>query len=213
MRRDASSRSDLSAATAAFRNYIGLKLHFNDHIVWNRNQHSKIGQEALLKRKDAFLFMRLVDNFPKQDDQIERMVTLFKNNPSAWIGDLFTEETKELHRRRMAIVNSLSYSFTNDIDKIVDLMLQCSMSVKDLLKSKDNKVPGLIYMEPDIIGGIKDETLALLDKATGYCRQETNDPLWNQRSFILGKYKYWLHLKEGKLEEGISKLVECGKRL
>lgn len=212
MRSTTSSGSDLDRALRAFKNYVGIKIHFNDSMVWRRGSPLKLSEATLLKRRDAYLFTRMADTYPSEDDQCEMYVTMFKGNRSAWIGSAFEHETKIEHRNRMAVVNSLSYAFRSDIDRIVDFMEFKGYSIKQAFLPLDGLAPPIISEEADIIGGVKDETLALLNKVLGFCSRPTLDPLWNNRAFMLSKYQHWLPLNDDKLEEGISKILACEKR-
>jgi hypothetical protein len=85
-------------------------------------------------------------------------------------------------------------------------------SIKDAFLPRDGAAPPVISENADIIGGVNDETLALLDRALGFCSRLTDDPLWNQRAFSLAKYRHWLTFDSVKLENGISALINSEKR-
>ena len=212
MRSRTSSRIDLDRSLQAFKNYVGLKIHFNDAMVWRRGSPLRLTETTLLKRRDAYLFTRMADTYPSEDEQCEMFVTMFKQDKSAWIGKAFEHETKIEHRNRMAVLNSLSYAFRSDIDRIVDFMEYKGYTLKEAFLPRDGLSPPIISEDADIIGGIKDETLALLNKALGFCSRPTLDPLWNSRAFMLSKYQHWLPFDGKKLEDGISKIVACDKR-
>ena len=206
MRSAANLNPNLDGAVQTFRDYVGLKLHFNDPFIWHRGFKSRIGEEQLLKRKDAYIFVRMADEIPDREERIQKFISAFKQNPQTWVGEIFEEEQKEYHKKRMSVVNALQYSFRTDIDKIVTLMQDNQIDVRKLLVSKGD-VPYLIKNESEIPGGIKDETLALIERAFKFCSTDTIDPLWQRRAFMLGKYHYWLKVKDEFLDQQLSKLV------
>lgn len=212
MRSRTTSGAALESALRAFKNYVGVKIHFNDSMVWRRGSPLKLNEATLLKRRDSYLFTRMAETTPDEAEQCEIYVTMFKQNQSAWIGEAFEHETKVAHRNRMAVVNSLSYAFRSDIDRIVDYLSWKNISLKQAFLPDEGLSPPIISDERNIIGGIKDETFALLNKALGFCSRPTLDPLWNNRAFMLSKYQHWLPFDDRKLEEGISQLVACDKR-
>ena len=206
MRSAANFNSNLDSPLQTFRDYVGLKLHFNDPFIWNRNFKSRIGEEQLLKRRDAYMFIKLSEEIPDREERIQRLISAFKKNPATWVGEVFEEDHKDFHKKRMAVVSSLQYSLRSDIDKLVTFMDEHSIDVRKLLVSKGN-VPYIIKNEADIPGGIKDETLALIEKAFKFCSNDTIDPLWQRRAFMLTKYHYWLNVKDEFLDQQLSKLV------
>lgn len=213
MRTGSEKNPSLTRALAVFKDYVGLKIHFNDQMVWRRGQPLKLDEYNLLKRRDTYLFVRIAEETNDRDAIFERLVSMLKRNQSAWIGEYFEEETKQYHRERMAVVNALTYSFKMDVERVTDFMLEKKVTLKQAFLPKDGQAPLIIQEEPNIIGGIKDESLALLNKALGFCSRITNDPLWNRRAFVLSKYQHWLPLADEHLDEGISKVVLCDQRL
>jgi hypothetical protein len=87
-------------------------------------------------------------------------------------------------------------------------MLDNKIDVKTLLKS-DGQSPYIISNESDIIGGITDETLALLDRAFKFTEQETIDPLWDQRKFSLRKYRYLVEIDKAFYHEQLGILISA----
>lgn len=189
-----------------FREYVGLKLHFNDPFVWHRGFKSRLGDQTLLKRKDAYMFFKVADDIPDREQRIQKFISLFKKDPRAWIGDIYEEAHVDYHKKRMAVLSALKYSFTTDIDKIVTFMEEREINVRDLLVTKD-KPPYIIRYESEIPGGIKDETYALIEKAFKFCRPGSGDPLWERRGFMLSKYHYWLEIDMTFLDQQLSKLL------
>lgn len=206
MRTSSDPDTRLENAVQVFRDYVGLKLHFNDQFVWHRGFRSRLGRDQLIKRKDAYMFIKTAEEMPDREKRIQVFISAFKKDPKAWIGDIYEEDHQSYHKKRMAVVNSLRYSFSTDIDKIVMFMEERKIDVRGLLASKD-KPPYIIRHESDIPGGVKDETYALIEKAFKFCKLGQGDPLWERRSFMYSKYHYWLNIDPEFFDQQLSKLV------
>lgn len=206
MRAAEGSITDLSEAVKTFQDYVGIKLHFNDHLVWNRDTRLRLQQEQLLKRKDAFVFFRMNEQEPNREDRVQRLFSMFKRNKSAWSGAIFEEEHTIFHKQRMTVIRSLKHVVKTDIDRLVMFMEERKIDVRKLLLS-DGQKPYIISREHEILGGITDETLALLNKGFKFCNQETIDPLWEERAFMLNKYGYCLEADSEFLKQQYNKLI------
>jgi len=201
--------TDIESALGVFKEYVAVKLSFkpgDSRSVSAKNLN--FSSDTLLARSDAFMFVRVAEQYTKREDRIQRLVSLFKNNPSAWIGDLFSLDQQKIHSRRMVVIGSLSYVFRTDIERIVDHMSSNGLSLRGLLLPDGGNAPRLIQDQEDIIGGVQDETLALLHRALGFASRETADPLWNLRASILRKYSRWLSMDKDVLFKAVGTLTE-----
>lgn len=160
-----------------------------------------------MSRKDAFVFFDLADRFSREEN-IQIWISLFKQNQKGQCGNVLEEEYKEYHKDRLRIINSIKYSFRTDIERLKMFMLDNKIDVKTLLKS-DGQSPYIITNESDIIGGVTDETLALLDRAFKFTEQETIDPLWDQRKFSLRKYGYLVEIDKAFYHEQLGILISA----
>lgn len=210
MRTTSSGLSDLTEATQAFQDYVGIKLHFNDHLVWTRNTRLRLKQEQLLKRRDAFVFVRLAEQVPDREARIQQFISMFKQNKSAWAGNIFEEDTIRFHKKRMTVVQALRHVVRTDVDRIIMFMEERKIDIRKLLLC-DGQSPYIITHEHDILGGVTDETLALINKGFKFCDQDTIDPLWEERAFMLNKYGYCLDADNEFLKQQFNKLVAVGR--
>lgn len=206
MRSGAYGNIDLREPLAAYRDYVGLKLHFNDQFVWHRDMRVNQKEEQLLNRKDAFLFIKFADNESDREKRIQKLISLFKNDKRAWIGQIFEEDQVAFHKRRMATIGALKYNFRTDISKIVNMMEEREIDIRRLLLN-DGQSPYIIQNESSIPGGVSDETLALLERAFKFCSQPTIDPLWEERAFMLRKYQSWIDVDGDFLKQQLNRLV------
>ena len=166
-----------------------------------------LGEEQLLKRRDAFYFMQLAEQHDREKI-IQMFVSMFKRKRDSWIGEVLEEENVEYHKKRMSVINSLKYVVRTDIERLVLFMNERQIDVRTLLLS-DGQSPYIVTHQTDIIGGITDETLALIERAFKFCRQPTMDPLWEERKFMLGKYSSWIEVDGEFLKQQLNRLVEA----
>ncbi len=204
---EASKNSFLSAPLRTFQDYVGLKLHFNGELNWKRHMVLSLKEEQLLKRKDAYYFIQLAEQHDREAI-IQMLVSMFKRKRESWIGEILEEENVAHHKKRMAVVNSLKYVVRMDIERLVLFMEEREINVRKLLMS-DGQSPYIVTHQSDIIGGVTDETLALIDRGFKFCSQPTIDPLWEERKFMLGKYGSWLDVDSEFLKQQLNRLVEA----
>lgn len=188
----------MSAVLSCFRDYVGLKVHFNEDMIWNRNMGKRLTEETLCGRRDYQFFQRLAYQIPDREERIQYFISCFLNDPNSWIGEMLDQEKMHVHKQRMRTVNALDYHFRNDVDNIINFMYDYKISVRELLLT-DGQAPRIIRELPNVIGGVTEETLALLDIGFKYCNQVSSDPLWHQKSFLIAKYKYLLKLDNPNL--------------
>jgi hypothetical protein len=191
-----------------FRDYIGLKVHFN---VWDFNWLS-IKTKALLpsaldKRNDKNLFVALTRTYPKPEDRRELFITSFLINRNTWIGDIFHEELKTDHYKRMIKSRSLIYTVNNDLENIYDFMLDEHYTFKELLLTNEQR-PKLLKFKNRIPGGVTDETIAIIDTLFGFTKYSSNNPLWNEERLKYHKYGFLLKIDELKqIKPNLTKLL------
>jgi hypothetical protein len=207
MRTETSKNSFLSEPLRTFQDYVGLKLHFNGDLNWKRHMVLTLGEEQLLKRKDAYYFIQLAEQHDREKI-IQMLVSMFKRKRDSWIGEILEEENVDYHKKRMAVINSLKYVVRMDIERLVLFMEERKIDVRGLLLS-DGQTPYIVTHQSDIIGGVTDETLALLERAFRFCSQPSIDPLWEERKFMLGKYSSWIDADSVFLKQQFNRLVEA----
>ena len=178
----------------AYKEYVGLKLHFNEwDFIWRPDHEYRMGSDAWNKRRDKAFFTRLSVIKPKRPDRIEFLVSAFMRNRNTWIGEIFDEEIEESHRVRMSHRRAIMYNFRVDCDNIQDHLQSQNMRLIDLLKVGTSQ-PRIF--EGRVDGGVTEETLSILDHFFSFTKQSTNNLLWEENRLKLHKYKYTLGLQE-----------------
>jgi hypothetical protein len=188
----------------AFSLYNSLKLHFTSksYDFFKYNGKSNISIEAFENRKDKYHFYKLSRQNEKED-YINFLVSNFLVKDSLWAGDLLQEEAIIAYKNRMATIQSLSYVFKNDLQKLKDVV----GDPNDLLKT-DGDYPILLTMT--LQKDIQYETLCIMADLMGFL------PMWDKKiadtirfpdySQRLKKYMPFLPYDKNKFKQLI---MEC----
>lgn len=103
----------------AYKTYLALKSHFGNknYDYFKYNGRSRASQQTFDKRNDKYFFHKLSNH----RDVINFLVANFLEGNVNWIGDMVNEEAAEkTYRAWKKRIDSLSYNFTNDLDKLDD---------------------------------------------------------------------------------------------
>lgn len=105
-------------AFQAYKTYLALKSHFNNksYDFFKYNGRTRASIKTFEKRSDKYFFYKL----SKHNDCINYLASNFLEG-DAWVGDLVNEQTAEkTYRAWRKRIESLSYTFNNDLDKLED---------------------------------------------------------------------------------------------
>ena len=105
----------------AFCLYTSLKLHFNSDTYDYFRYHGKVSTsiEAFENRKDKYHFYKLSRRFINDDQGRDFIVANLVHDSNVWIGHLLTNESDIEYRKRQKIIQSLTYTFTNEIASLM----------------------------------------------------------------------------------------------
>ena len=184
-------------AFEVYRIYRGLKFHFttknydfktfhaitvNDVDQWNKSNFCEIfafysNKLSIVKLKDFFIanFLNDVKYFP----------TNFENEYNIYL-------------KWLGKINSIKYNFEKDAMKIKNFLIQNNMQINDILRSKNGKLPIILYMVFKNI--INYESFIILDNI--FCIlvnldfiSSDNKILYGNRILLLKKYKSFFIIK------------------
>ena len=116
-----------------------------------------------------------------------------ENPAKVWIGDI----KRNGHDNWLVwqkLHSGLSYTFQQDCERLVGLMEEKQHSFNDLFKTMGGHPPSLrLYYKQQICL----ESLIILDMILGFMKdwdKKLKDPLWEQLSFKVRKYKPFLSI-------------------
>jgi len=153
----------------AFTIYNALKLHFTsesyDYFKYRGKSRTTI--DSFEKRKDKYYFYKL-SRQQNEEDYIQFLVSNFLENPNLWVGELVQEESIARYKKRMAVIQSLSYQFKNDCEK-----LRSGVDDANQLFQTKGDYPILLVSSLQKVTEI--ETLCILNSLIGFF------PLWKKK--------------------------------
>lgn len=151
--------------------YQALKLHFttDQYDFFKYNGKSHISVEAFEKRKDKWHFYKLSRRLQNKDDMMNFIVANFVNNENTWIGELLDEQSDIVYRQRQKVIQSLSYTFQNDCDRLFSGVANPNV----ILQSESGDYP--ILLTKALRKEIEIETLCILDVLLGFI------PMWTKK--------------------------------
>jgi hypothetical protein len=155
----------------AFGIYQALKLHFTQesYDYFKYNGKTNITLSSFENRKDKWHFTKLSKKFSNKDDLVMFLVSNFLNDSNAWIGSLLQEEADDSYKKRLKIIQSLSYTFENDCKVLFE-------DIKDgnsLLIVQNGDHP--ILLKKTLQKAIEIETFCILAKILGFL------PMWKKK--------------------------------
>ena len=153
----------------AFTIYNALKLHFTNekYDYFKYKAKSRTSIDSFEKRKDKYYFYKL-SRQQKQEDYIQFLVSNFVEKPEAWVGELLVDDAIQIHKKRMAVIQSLTYKFRNDCNKLKSM-------VDEPNKLFQTKGDYPILLTTSLQKEIELETLCILNSLINFF------PLWKKK--------------------------------
>jgi hypothetical protein len=179
----------------SYKLYNALKLHFesDSYDALKYNFKTSVKPTSFFKRKDKFFFAKLAKTYER--DLREFYVANFKNDVK-YVGDMLNEGGERYYREHKKVMESLSYQFENDINKLRDL----DVEFDSLLEAEENNHPLIVrlWMQDEILL----ETVVILDALTGFVEREnkkiTDTIIWPDIYRKIMKYKPFVKFNKDK---------------
>ena len=179
----------------SYKLYNALKLHFETDGYDAIKYHFKtsIKPTSFFKRKDKFFFAKLAKTY--EDELKEFYIANFKNDVK-YVGDMLNEGGERYYRDHKKIMESLTYQFQTDINKLYDM----DVPFDSLLEAEENNHPLIIklWMQEEILL----ETVVILDSLTGFMDREnkkiTETIIWPDIYRKIMKYKPFVKFDRDK---------------
>ena len=181
----------------SYKLYNALKLHFETDGYDAIKYHFKtsVKPTSFFKRKDKFFFAKLAKTY--ESELKEFYIANFKNDVK-YVGDMLNEGGERYYRDHKKIMESLTYQFQTDINKLNDM----DVSFDSLLEAEDNNHPLIIklWMQEEILL----ETVVILDSILGFVEREnekiTDTIIWPDIYRKITKYKPFVKVSFNKFK-------------
>tara|TARA_B100002019_G_scaffold245234_1_gene222529 strand:- start:561 stop:1154 length:594 start_codon:yes stop_codon:yes gene_type:complete len=179
----------------SYKLYNALKLHFesDSYDALKYNFKTSVKAQSFFKRKDKYFFAKLAKTYER--DLKEFYIANFKNDVK-YVGDMLNEGGERYYRDHKKVMESLSYQFENDINKLRDM----NVEFDSLLEAEENNHPLIVrlWMQDEILL----ETVVILDALTGFVEREnkkiTDTIIWPDIYRKIMKYKPFVKFNKDK---------------
>lgn len=169
----------------AYKIYIAMKSHFQGEYDFVKYKGGiSATKNSFHKRKDKKTFEELSRRFNSKDfkefllstflDVTESGNLALARNEFMWTGRLLDDETLDIYTKWKKRIQSLSYIFKNDCEKILLTASENDLKFDEIFKSIGGDYPLIMRMEKH--GEIALETLIVFQKMFGFLqRVKIND--------------------------------------
>ena len=178
--------------------YLALKSHFAQKGYDYFKYHGKVSasQDSYLRRRDRYQFEKLARKYDG-DIMVDFLVTQILADRT-WIGDMLDQDAAQDWALKQKVVQSLSYIFSEDLDKLFDGV----ENPKEVFKvTSSAELP--IVVEKYINGDISLETFVILDHFTDFIgkidKKMDGHYIWENIKTKATKYSPFLEFDRKKM--------------
>ena len=173
-----------------YRTYLALNQHFTrkSYDYFKYNGKVKVSETTFLGRKDRYFFEKASRKF-KKEEFIEFLLANYTSGTEHWIGNLMSGANLVEMKKWKKRIDSLTYTFKEDIISIVDQ----EETLDSALKMQEGRHPLLYRMY--LRKKVSLETLVILDDLVGYSKlwKRYDDMMMNDLLFLMEKYRPFFH--------------------
>lgn len=183
-----------------YKTYISIRNHFkqDDYDYFKYKGRSRVTAESFLKRRDKFFFAKLERKLNK-DERVYFFVSNFVMDDNNWSGSLVTDQSMTIYNDWKKRIQSLSYTFKEEVDKLRDIVDLSHKSFDNLFEAGSSHPPLLkLYLGKEI----SLETMVIINKVLGYVKrwsqQLSDDTIWFEVRRIITKYDGFVNVDVNK---------------
>ena len=184
-----------------YRTYLAMKQHFTNpkFDFFEYNGKVKASEEKYQERSDFYFFETMARKLSDQEVQEYLLASFISSSQpqKVWIGDI-KRSGKDCWLAWQKQRQSEQYLVSQDLDRLVVLMEEEGYTFNDLFETVGGHPPSLRLL---IKRSISLETLIILDMCLGFIPKwdkAFRDPLWEQISFKIRKYRPFLSVNKSK---------------
>lgn len=183
---------------SAYCLYNSLHLHFTSktYCYFKYQGRTNVSKDSFLKRKDKYYFYKLSRKY-SLEELVNFYVANFVDGGIKWVGDITGEEGEENYRKWKKRKESLTYTFQNDVDFLLDQVKKPD----ELLVVKSGNYPKLL--EVTMRGEVEVETTCILNALMNFIpmwsKKITDDIIWPDWRMKLEKYTPFIDYDKSKL--------------
>ena len=184
-----------------FKIYLAIKLHFTsdkyDFFKYDGKVNCKL--DTFTKRNDRYFFHKLSKKY-KQDEIVDFFVANFLYDKKKWVGNLLRNDGNETYLAYRKNKESLSYSFRNDCNVIVNDFNAKRFSFDDGFCVFGGQHPRVLQLL--IQKKISYQTAVIINHYLSFVKNWNMEikekVVWPKIAFKLGKLKNFVKFNETK---------------
>jgi hypothetical protein len=190
----------------AYQKYIAIKLHFESktYDYFKYNGKSSVTPKSFFARRDKYFFAKLVRAYGI-DELPYFFACNFAHHGTKWVGGLTDDQADETYKSYKSLMESFTYRFKNDIDRIISVN-----DFKSLFVVEDGQHPKLVKML--IQNEIPLETFVVLNRYIDFMPKfdkEITDPImWPDISLKIRKYDKFISVNNKKVAEALKDCLQ-----
>ena len=189
-----------------YATYQAVKLHFTSK-TYNYFQYdgrTRVSKDSFCKRRDRFFFQKLARKI-KTEDLVEFLVSNFIVHGDTWSKKLLEPEAQSTYMDWQKRVESLSYLFKTDVDKILQ-----AGDIEKAFTVKDGQWPDVLTMFTQ--HEISIETMVILNNIIRYLdkwdRQITDDVVYPKIALKIRKYGAFLSVDVDQMKKVLKSALK-----
>ena len=182
-----------------YRSYLALKLHFttDQYDVIKQQGRVRASKQAFFKRTDLFSIKKIANDYSDKEI-VDFLVANFVSG-DRW-GGVFDSEAKNTYLAWKKRIESITYTFQADLDKIAFEAEKIGATYYSFFMSMNGQLPKMVnmYLRRDI----SIETLVILNKLNNYTNELdkllSDNIIWPDVSRLIKKYSPFLNINQNK---------------
>ena len=183
-----------------FKLYLAIKNHFTSASYDYEKYGGKVNvkPETYAKRRDRWSFVKLTKTYA-DEDMLDLIVSNFLESDTTYVTQLLNPEAKDILLEYKRKHQALTYTFTNDVTKMFDLVKVPDDMLK-VIKGSNPLLLKAVYAKDITL-----ETFVILNDILGFfdmfSEKISDDFLWPKFRIKCEKYKSFLKYDINKFEK------------
>lgn len=182
-----------------YRAYLALRLHFTtkNYDVIKQQGRVRASKQSFFKRTDLFAIKKIAEEYSDKE-VIDFLVANFIAG-DRW-GGVFDSEARGNYISWKKRIESITYTFEKELDKLSFFCEKQDMLFADLFNSKNGNHPPIVklFLKKEV----SIETLVILNKINNFTDQLdlqlSDDLIWPDVSRLINKYTPFLRISKEK---------------
>lgn len=179
----------------AYSIYQGIKLHFSgSYDFFKYGGKVSISEETFKRKKEYYTFVGLAKKYNEQDYR-DLVLSNILRKPNIYCRELLSDESKATMLEYQKRIGSLSYNFTEDINRLLEVCERDHITLDDMLVVNEGQHPILLNQYEWRV--ISLETLIILNGLLGFFgywnKRIAEKIIWPRIYELCTKYEPWFH--------------------